>query len=498
MLINTITQTEAYKTWYDYYYCQNSKGTSEEVITEICNTYKAQIKNWKVIASTDENQYIISDDKLGRSKEKGNDDAANKTGYKNSTGQKVVQHTRAIGDAAAGVAGALAVTVGNKVANKLAKKVVGDAAQKAANKAIDKAMNKAMTKGEEMITKEAEEEIVKKSSKTAGKSIGFILSATLAAAEAAMYMVKKPNKEQKEACDALQEEQRDAQGRLIDAQDQIHQASEDSESLAEEAEANNEDAADRIDEEKTTFDLNRIMLNALRAKANSGNQLTQNEHDSMNKLVSSLQNSKISIKNIQGETKESNDEIKDEQLDMQSEFDSAAATMGEVQGLTDYAESLDEMTRTLCYVEAAAQQLNAISGAKAAWQAGSFALSGGIFTAWAWPFAAMGTYAASVSEVGAFEQCSFAKHIGEEIELREYTQNLNSESQEIYDDEIEMYEGVIDIVDKLELPEPDDLEIPEDINVLTDTTTPDNNQNQHPSPVLGLVDDDNSYIKKNV
>ena len=90
--------------------------------------------------------------------------------------------------------------------------------------------------------------------------------------------------------------------------------------------------------------------------------------------------------------------------------------MGNTEGLTDYAESFDKTAQILCYVEGAAQSLNAISSGKSAYEAGAFAASGSWFfgvTAWAWAFAAMGATGAATSGVGAAEQFKCSLLCGE-------------------------------------------------------------------------------------
>lgn len=58
-------------------------------------------------------------------------------------------------------------------------------------------------------------------------------------------------------------------------------------------------------------------------------------------------------------------------------------------------------------------------GTKAGLQAGKFAASGGIFTAWAWGFAAMGAAGAVQSGIGATQQFQWAGDVGTEIDMRQ-------------------------------------------------------------------------------
>ena len=116
-------------------------------------------------------------------------------------------------------------------------------------------------------------------------------------------------------------------------------------------------------------------------------------------------------------------------------------------------------------MEGAAQGLNAISGGKAAYQAGAFAASGGPFTAWAWAFAAMGAAGGVMSGIGAVEQFKWASDVGTEIGMREATQDLNAETLDIYDEEIDYYDGYMQGMNDLELEIPDEIAPPEDASL---------------------------------
>ena len=79
-----------------------------------------------------------------------------------------------------------------------------------------------------------------------------------------------------------------------------------------------------------------------------------------------LTNTLKEINAIIEEANDGNNEIYEDMETYQDGYDSAAENMAKVQGVTDFAESFDDATRTMCYVEAGAQTLNAGSGALAA------------------------------------------------------------------------------------------------------------------------------------
>ncbi len=232
--------------------------------------------------------------------------------------------------------------------------------------------------------------------------------------------------------------------------------------LSDEAAIYNEDANEDIEEKKAEYEMYKASYDALMAKVESGETLTEDEKALLQELVPLMQELGVGINTTSEDTTEAVGDIYDEMGTYQEGYDNAAATMAEVQGVTDYAESFDEATRTNCYVEAAAQGLNAASGTTAAVKAGAFAASGGIFTAWAWAFAGMGAAGAVMSGIGTAQQLQWAGDVGTEIDMRRATQDLNSDTTDIYDESIDGYEGSMTIVDDMTM------EIPEDIDEMTE------------------------------
>ena len=172
----------------------------------------------------------------------------------------------------------------------------------------------------------------------------------------------------------------------------------------------------------------------------------------------------LDIEDISNDTTDSVGEIYDEMGTYQDTYDNAAETMGEVQGVTDYAESFDEATRTMCYVEGAAQTLNAASSAKSSYEAFALASSGSWAfgaTAWAYAFGVMGASGAAMSGVGVKEQFDWANKVSDEIDLRKETQDFNATSLEMYDENIDVYQGQLEGVEDLEMEIPEDMEDPE-------------------------------------
>lgn len=431
------SQSYAYKCWYNYNYGNNTMGISAKDMGEITQTWNNELKNWKATALNDENAYEIEDDDFSTAKLNGRDQAKEKTGFDGSTG---VSKFRAGADLVTGAAGAVVGYAGINLIGKAASEKV------------------ALGMGKTFSNASAEKLDASGNSNKAGT---FIITAPLALATGTAYQAKKPNKDEKEACDALQDEMNNASAALGEAQSDMQSARDEVEALSDEAQIANEDANGEIEDKKSEYDVYRASYEALMAKVESGEPLTDDEKELLKELVPIMKQLGIDIADTQGETTDQVAELYEDMGTYQANYDDAATTVAEVQGLTDYAESFDDATRTMCYVEAGAQTLNAASGTKAALQAGKFAASGGIFTAWAWAFAGMGAAGAAMSGVGAAQQYQWAGEVGNEINLRKDAQELNIATNDIYDESIDVYQGQMDVVNDMEIAMPEDLSDPE-------------------------------------
>ena len=148
------SQAYAYKCWYNYNYGNNTMQISAKDMGEITQTWSGELSNWRATASDDENAYEIEDDDFSKAYDSGKDTAKDKTGYDGGKSNAGVAIDAGLGAAAVGVTGAGAIVGGSF-------QIIG-----------------------------------------AYATAGYVVAA------AAKYHIAKPNKEQKEACDALQDEMR--------------------------------------------------------------------------------------------------------------------------------------------------------------------------------------------------------------------------------------------------------------------------------------------------
>ena len=288
-----------------------------------------------------------------------------------------------------------------------------------------------------------------------GKASAYA-AAILCIATAAKYWLQNPNKEQVDAANHLKEnELPEAQGSLNEAQGLMEDASEEVAELTEEAEKTNEDANDKIEENKTLFDFYKQQYDALKAKKESGEALTPDEQALMKQLAPLMEDLNEDITTTSEDTSDQVNDLNDEIGEYQEVYDESAETIAEVEGVTDFAEGFDENTRTMCYVEGASQTLNALSGGYAA----AKLMAGG---PWQWALAIATGVAAASSTVAAGQQFQRAGQVSDEIDLRRETQDLGTTTNDMYDEELENYATNIEVVEDLELEIPEDMEVPTD------------------------------------
>ena len=457
MAINVNSEAFCRKAYLNYHCYGNSMGLTNEDMSKITSAWPDRISSWQATVSDDENEYDFDDSEYANYKEKGKEAAKEATGHDGSTDKGRVITDAAGSAVTTTVASGALNGVANGVYNSISSSVENGWSKLLSQKTKDKAAQKLST---------GKEDSAKKDSKA------WIITAPLALAIGTAYMAKKPNKDEKEACDALQTEMAGAQATLSDTQGEMETMSEEIITLSDEATMVNEDTNEEIEEQKTEYDMFYETMLAIKAKIDAGEPLTESEKELYKEVVGLLTETGVNIEELSEDTTEEVTELYDEMGTYQEGYDVAAETMGEVEGLTDFAEGFDEATRTLCYVEAFSQTLNVASGGKAAFDAGKYAASGGPLTAWAWGWVAMGAAGAAMSGVAAAQQFKWAGEVGTEIEMREVTQDVNTDTNDIYTEEIDAYDGYMEGVEELELEIPDDIEAPEDVPELpTDEPT---------------------------
>lgn len=458
MSININSEAACKKAYLNYHCYGNTMGISDKEMGEITSAWSGRLASWQATVSKDENKYEFDDSEFSQSKAKGKQAAQDATGYKGGKGNMV---GRGVGDAAWSVGSAIGMKGVGKGLSAL-----GKGAGKIGMKGAEKGLNKAG----EAVTNAAGKEVGKGSAKKGAAKLSDIVTVSMTAASLAMYLAKKPNKEQVDAAKVLRDEEMPAaQAALTDSQAEMEEMSEELISLSDEANEANEEANEQIEEEKSQYDMFMESFVALKEKAESGEALTDGEKELYESLVESMGESGEVITEMSEDATDVVSDIYGDMETYQEGYDAAADTMGEVQGLTDFAESFDGATKTMCFVEAGVQGLNGISAGLAAVKLMGKGPVG-------WAFAALGYATAAGSAVTAAEQIGMAKEVGQEIDARQATQDFNTETMDMYTEEVDAYDGFMTDVEDLELEIPDDIEPPED------TTLPNQSEEKDPVP----------------
>lgn len=393
-------------------------------------------ENVKAWTSVDGNDYVIDDVSYDSAKQAGQDAAAERVGY--DGGKSYSALVDVVGSAATVASTALMSTIGGKVLSKITQKAVEKAAEKAGEK----------------LSLEASKKLAEKTS----QKMGARVAACFAAAEATRYLAAKPNKEQYDKLMQIQQSEL-PQGveALNQAQSDLADATETVIALSEEAEEMSEETNEEIEGRKALFDFYRTQYDTLKTKALSGESLTQQEKDVLKELAPTMEAIGEDIVTLGDDATEGVEDLYSQIGDAQEMYDDSAASIAEIEGMTEYVEGFDEATRTMAYVEMAAQGLNAASAGTAT----GILMATNIF-GWNTPFIALGLYATGVSGNAVFEQKNMASAISEEIHLRRDVQSLGEETTGIYLEELDNYAGAQEVVEDLELEMPEDLEVPPD------------------------------------
>lgn len=519
MSININSEASCRKAYLNYHCYGNSMGISTKEMTEIKAVWGDKLRSWQKTVAQDENVYEFDDDQFEDSRAKGKQTAQDATGYKGKKGWQITRTGGDVANSSNSFSGA-AVAVGAKGTSEVAKKVAENAVKKAGEKALKNAIKKggeevvinagkeaireaaknaakevaeesgktigkkaleeagekAVTEATEEAIKKAGEESIKRTGEEASKvtaqssaqSIGCIVACAVGLATGLAYMAKRPNIEQKKACDEMQTQLTNAQGALNSTQSHMKSMSEEMITLSDEANSVNEDANSNIEDKKSDYDLYMQLYNSLKAKIDSGKPLTEAEKAMFKEVVGYLSSTGAEISALSDEAGETVQDIYDDMGTYQEGYDYAAENIGEIEGMSDYAANIDKSTQTMCYIEAGAQGLNAASSGIASYRALALANSGSWAfgaTALAYVAAAAGAAGAALSGLGAKEQYEWAGQVGKEIDIRKETQDLNANTLDVYNEEIDSYGGMMDGVNDLELDIPDDVSAPQDTSL---------------------------------
>lgn len=215
------------------------------------------------------------------------------------------------------------------------------------------------------------------------KSLGFMIGCTMGLANGVLYQAKKPNKDEHKELMELETQMEEYLSSLNSEQDVMNEDSKKIEGLSADAAKIGENASEDIEKLQNEYDKKVARKNELSAKIQSGQELTEEEKAEYEQLGLDIQSLGEKISALQTESSDKINEINGDTEDVQDDLTSTSDKLADMLETADYAESFDNLTKTLSYVEAAAQGINVASSTASAVKAFSVAASGGPFTAWA-------------------------------------------------------------------------------------------------------------------
>lgn len=477
MIVNLDSPTQCRRAYLNYLELGEASGISDSDARAIQVRYADVIGEWMTMPPDDENEYSFDDEEFLRCRARGESAGEDISGYDGNIAVNSAQAGFNNGVAVAntvwtGCTGgfkALKDTGGNLI--QAAGKAVGLGGKKAATEGgkkivenipvvgshqninIDKIndpglkdlaqkVNTGQTAAEESAKKAAEESAEKAAEKA---PVGAYIQAGIAIAQAAYYWIAKPNSEEKEACDNLLNQMannevalNEQNGNLEDLQLRMDAEAQ----KVADVNVNTNNEIYTIEGDNVTY---LATIQRLDAKKAAGVELTDAEKNTYNLYKGYINTGDSKIQTLSDDATFITQDSLVTLDGQQSEFDDIATTLGEVQGVTDYAASIDKAAQTSCYVEMASQGANAISGGMAA--AKLFASSGGLN----WVNIAMGAAAlvASGSSVVAMgQQYQWAGQIGNEITARGGVENYTEETTTNYENKIQNYDVTRTIIDE--------------------------------------------------
>lgn len=424
------------------YHCYgNTMNISPADMGAIISRWGDKVESWEKTATTnDQIDYEFDNSDFEKYKNEGYNNAKTQHGDGINIGG---EHARGTADAA--FAGASLFVGPSKATITAAKKVAEDTAKGEGKTALGRAWDRAGKVRDAQ--KEAE-----------GFNWGVIASCAMVLATGLAYTLKKPNEDEMNAVKKLNEEMGTAQANLMTQQEEMADTQAEIVTKVGEAETANEEANAFIAEEEATQQFIINTINSIKAKQESGVQLTASERALYNESVKLLNESNVAQSSTGTETQDEVAGIYSEIEGYQGTYDNAAQTIGNIQGLTSYAESIDNATAWSCGIEAAAQGINVASAFTNAKKAIQMASCSGWFGI-AYGIAAAGAAAGGVmSGIGVYEQGKGLSDAMKEIDSRKNTQGLNTSTQEIYTQEIDAFAGSLGYIEELdyEIPDLDD------------------------------------------
>ena len=291
-------------------------------------------------------------------------------------------------------------------------------------------------------------------------------SATLAAisggvllASAIMLKSLNPNQEQADACDNLQETMNESQADLEFQQDILsdttNQITEKTDDLTKASEdANKATETKQKDYEKLQARYQELVDKAT-AASSGGEPLTEADKAELQQLGATLGQAYEDLTSIKVEGDENIETAKEEVGEAQEIYDDAAVKMEEVQEITEYQAEFDEATVDNADMVKKTSEIGVL-GAAGTVLAGVLGWGKSIFHPdfWAAPVAVAEGVASGVLFGGIIkDQGDYGSRAQAGVDTRHATEDINTATNDVYEEELDNYAGNIDLMDEIELTE---------------------------------------------
>jgi len=442
------SQAYAFKCWYNINFEGNTLRVSPENEKLLESTWQKELNNWIATANQDETAYDIPDDDFN--------DAYNlaKDGVKDKTGEDGKWSDDALRTNGSLVASGAAAVTGAVIDGALAASAT--AATASANAATCGALA-----GTTTVQAANQAQATAYAARQASEKFqAWQVAAPMSMAVGALYLLTRPNKEARNALvemqamlNAYDQQLKSGQLTLEDLGDIVLEQ-------VELFQTTGEDSTSELEEKEERFQAATEIIAGIQTRLANGETLTAEDRGMYATALSDVETLGGELKHLLEESLESQEDVLSNIDSKQEDYDAQAEFIAKVQATADLAASFDEVTRTLAYVEAAAQTLNVATGTLSAVQAGIAAAASLGLNAYAWACVAMGTAGAVSSGIGVVEQLKWAGDISDEIEVRKNTQATLADSYNKYDEQMEIYSGYHDMVTEFSF---------EDVQALYDT-----------------------------
>ena len=407
--------TRARAIWLEYR-SGNTQGLTEYDINQIETRWAMFVPSWEDDSSIDYNAYVIGDDNYDALVEESSNDSGEQTGLDNvkanKTGRWVNTGATAGLSVGSGVC-ALAAKDGTMGMFEMAESQSG--------------------LGE-----------------CASQNTMAYVAIGLAVANVAKYYLTKPNEQAHDACVEMQEHIATGQEATNTAADTMLKNEQSAIALSDEATYLNESTNSVFVVEKTEFDFFASSLDNLQKKAETDGGLDSDEMTLYNTLAVDADATYEVVNTMAEDTQASVEELYTQMEGYQQEFDDAAGTIADLQGMTEYVASFDESTVKTCKWETIGQYTNAGSATIAAGKL----MATGMW--WNYAVAAVGFGAAVGSMFAANEQSNMKLDVERSVNMRKAAEQTGTSALATYDSTITGYGSALNNVENLEMLIPED------------------------------------------